>query len=120
MKFLLLAYGAEDAWTEEERAACTEQSLALCHELAAEGKYLAASPLAPVATARCIRVRSGGKLITDGPFAEAAEHLGGYFLIDVANIDEAVAFASRLPVASKGGIEVRPVTELRGLPHARS
>ena len=63
-----------------------------------------------------MRVRNGNRLMTDGPFAETTEQLGGYFLIDVANLDEAIAVAGRIPTASKGTVEVRPVVELTGLP----
>lgn len=116
MKYMLLIYSAEEAWTEEERAKCTAESSKLCHELASQGRFLGASPLHSVATATCVRVRSGSRLMTDGPFAETTEQLGGYFLIDVANLDEAIAVACRIPAASKGTVEVRPVVELSGLP----
>lgn len=116
MKYMLLAYGAEDAWTEEERAACMSEATRLCRELAAKGQFLGASPLHPVTTATCVRVRGEERLMTDGPFAETTEQLGGYFLIDVANLDEALAIAGRIPAARKGTIEVRPIFELSGLP----
>jgi hypothetical protein len=120
MKYMLLVYGAEDAWTESERARCMTDSTALCHELAAEGQFMGASPLHPVATATCVRVRNNGRLVTDGPFAETTEQLGGYFLIDAANLDEAIAVAGRIPAATKGTVEIRPVLELSGLPPAKS
>ena len=116
MKYMLLVYTAEDAWTEGEHAECLADSTALCHELAAAGNFLGASPLHSVSTATCVRVRKGDRLTTDGPFAETTEQLGGYFLIDVANLDEAIAVAGRIPAAKKGTIEVRPVFELSGLP----
>lgn len=116
MKYMLLVYSAEEAWTEEERAKCMADSTKLCHELASQGRFLGASPLHSVETATCVRVRSGNRLITDGPFAETTEQLGGYFLIDVANLDEALAVAGRIPAASKGSVEVRPIVELSGLP----
>lgn len=119
MKYMLLAYGAETVWTEEERAKCMVDSTALCHELASKGSFLGASPLHPVATATCVRVRGDSRLTTDGPFAETTEQLGGYFLIDVANLDEAIAFAGRIPAARKGTIEIRPVFELSGLPEPK-
>jgi hypothetical protein len=72
-----------------------------------------------VATATSVRVRGGNRLVTDGPFAETTEQLGGFFLIDVANLDEAIAVAGRIPAASKGTVEVRPVFELAGLPEAK-
>ncbi len=116
MKYMLLVYGAEDAWTEQERAECMRESTELCHELAAQGKFLGASPLHPVATATLVKVRRGTRLTTDGPFAETTEQLGGYFLIDVPNLDEAIAIAGRIPAATKGTVEIRPVFELAGLP----
>jgi hypothetical protein len=116
MKYMLLAYGPEGAWTQAERAECMSDSTQLCHELAAKGQFLGASPLHPVATATCVRVRDDSRLITDGPFAETTEQLGGFFLIDVENLDEAIAVAGRIPAATKGTIEIRPVFELAGLP----
>ncbi len=116
MKYMLLVYGAENAWTEQERAECMKESTELCHELADQGKFLGASPLHPVSTATLVKVRRGTRLTTDGPFAETTEQLGGYFLIDVANLDEAIAIAGRIPAATKGTVEIRPVFELAGLP----
>ncbi len=116
MKYMLLVYTAEQAWTEEERAACMAESTKLCHELASQGRFYGASPLHPVAMATSVRIRDGHRLTTDGPFAETTEQLGGYFLIEAANLDEAIAVASRIPGAKKGTIEVRPVFELAGLP----
>src|SRR5262249_54078742 len=106
----------EKSWTEGERAQCCAESTRLAHELHKQGKYLGASPLRPVATATSVRVRDGKRHITDGPFAETREQLGGYFLIDAANLDEAIDIAARIPGAKKGTVEVRPVVELEGLP----
>jgi hypothetical protein len=119
MKYMLLIYGREDAWTEEERAECMADSTKLCHELASQGRFLGASPLHPVATATCVRVRGGNRVTTDGPFAETTEQLGGYFLVEAANLDEAIAVAGRIPGASKGTVEIRPVFELSGLPQSK-
>jgi hypothetical protein len=77
---------------------------------------LGAAPLHPVALATSIRVRSGKRLVTDGPFAETHEQLGGFFLIEAKDLDEAIAIAARIPAARKGTVEVRPVLELAGLP----
>ncbi len=115
MKYMLLVYSPEDSWTREEWTRCTEESAGICHELAERGQFLAASPLHPVATATSVRVREGKRLVTDGPFAETHEQLGGYFVIDVPNLDEALAVAGRLPAAKKGTVEVRPVYELEAL-----
>ncbi len=124
MNYMLLVYSPESAWTRDEWVACTIESGTVCQELQAEGKFLAAAPLHPVATAASVRVRSGAPLITAGPFAETTEQLGGFFLIDVPHLDEALAIAARLPSAKKGTVEVRPVFQLDGLPadqlHARS
>ena len=92
------------------------ESTALTHELHKQGKYLGASPLHPVATATSVRVRHGKRQVTDGPFAETREQLGGFFLIDAANLDDAIEIAGRIPGARKGTVEVRPVLELEGLP----
>ena len=119
MKYMLLIYGAEDRWTEDERKACMIESLGICDELAVQGKYLGASPLQSVTTAASVRVRDGRTLVTDGPFAETTEQLGGYFLLDLADLDEAIAVAARLPPAAKGTVEVRPLLELDGLPAER-
>jgi hypothetical protein len=116
MKYMLLIYMAEDAMDPAEREACYAESTQLAHDLQARGQYLAASPLQPVATARSVRVRENKSLVTDGPFAEVREHLGGYYVVDVKNLDEAVAIAARIPGAKKGTVEVRPVMELPGLP----
>ena len=119
MKYLLLAYAKEDAYNDEERAHCQKDAIALCHDLAAKGQYIAASPLHPVSTATSVRVRNGNRMVTDGPFAETTEQLGGYFLIDAENLDEAIAIAGRIPSASKGTIEVRPIFEMHGLPQPK-
>ncbi len=116
MKYMLLIYADENAWTEPEREQCYGESTELAHELSANGKYLLASPLLPVATARSVRVRSGKRTIIDGPFAETREQLGGFFLIDVKNLDEAIEIAGKIPGARKGTVEIRPVLELQGLP----
>lgn len=116
MRYLLLIYSDENAWTDSERQRCYEESTQLTHELHASGQYLAAAPLQPVSTASSVRVRNGKRLVTDGPFAETREQLGGYFLIEAANLDEAIGIASRIPAARKGTVEVRPVLELAGLP----
>lgn len=116
MKYMLLIYSPENAWTQEEWTACTVESTAVCHDLQSKGQFIAASPLHPVATAASVRVRSGQTLVTTGPFAETTEQLGGFFLIDVPNLDEAIAVAGRLPAAKKGTVEIRPVFLLEGLP----
>jgi hypothetical protein len=119
MKYLLLVYTDEKAWTVGEREKCIGESTQLIHDLHATGQYVGASPLQPVATARSVRVRDGKRLVTDGPFAETHEQLGGYFMIEARDLDEAVAIAARIPGARKGTVEVRPVVELAGLPNEK-
>ena len=116
MKYMLLVYLAEDAMSESEREHCYVESAQLAQDLSASGKYLAAGPLHPVSTATSIRVRSGKRLVTDGPFAETREHLGGYYLVDARDLDEAMSIAERIPGAKYGTIEIRPVLEIQGLP----
>jgi hypothetical protein len=116
VKYILLIYADEQAWTESERQQCYAESAQLAHELKANGQYLAANPLKSVAMATSVQVRDGKRLVTDGPFAETREQLGGYFLIDAKDLDEAIAVAARVPGARKGTVEIRPVTELAGLP----
>jgi hypothetical protein len=116
MKYLLLIYLAEDALNPDERQQCVADSTRLAHDLHAKGQYLAAAPLEPVSTATTVRVRGEEPIVTDGPFAETREQLGGYFLIDAKDRNEAIAIAARIPPARKGAIEVRPVTEVAGLP----
>jgi len=116
MKYLLLIYSEEQAWTDSEREHCLAESTQLTHELDRAGKYLAAAPLQPVATATSVRVREGNRLVTDGPFAETREQLGGYFLIEAKDLDDAIGIAGRIPGARKGTVEIRPVVELAGLP----
>jgi hypothetical protein len=118
MKYMLLIYSDEKAWTEAEREQCFTESTALTHALSKEGKFLGASPLHPVVTATSVRVRQGKRQVMDGPFTETREQLGGYFLIDATNLDEAIDIAGRVPAAKKGTVEVRPVLELAGVPSA--
>lgn len=120
MKYMLLIYGDERALNDAEREQCYRESTELAHQLHAAGQYLAASPLQPTSTATSVRVRNGKPLVTDGPFAETREQLGGYFLIDAKNVDEAVAVASRIPLARLGTVEVRPIVEIAGLPVDRA
>lgn len=116
MKYMLLIYADENAWTEPERQDCYNESTDLCHHLAANGKFVSASPLQSVSTAHSVRVRDGRKIVTDGPFAETREQLGGYFMVEASSIDEAIEIAGRIPGARKGTVEVRPVVELPDLP----
>jgi hypothetical protein len=116
VKYMLLVYSDEAALTDAKRQECYAESVQLTHQLKAEGRYLAANPLHPVAAATIVKVRDGKRLVTDGPFAETREQLGGYFLVDAKDLDEAIGIAGRIPGARLGTIEVRPVLELPGLP----
>ena len=116
MKYMLLIYAEEQAWTETEREHCYQESTQLAHTLKSNGQYLAASPLQPVSTATSVSVRDGKRLVTDGPFAETREQLGGYFMVEAKNLDEAIDIAGRIPGARKGTVEIRPVVEIPGLP----
>jgi hypothetical protein len=118
MKYMLLVYADERVWTDAERQECYEESTHIAHQLKAKGKYLAANPLHPVASATSVRVRDGKRTVTDGPFAETREQLGGYFLVDAKDIDDAIDIAERVPGVHKGTIEIRPVLELADLPTA--
>jgi hypothetical protein len=110
---MLLIYGDEQALSDSERADCYRESAQL---LAAAGQYLAASPLHLTPTATSVRVREGKRFVTDGPFAETREQLGGYFLIDARDLDEAIAIAGKIPMARRGTVEIRPILEIPGLP----
>ncbi len=116
MKYMLLIYADEKVWTDSEREQCYKDSTDLTHELKAGGRYLGASPLQSVATATSVQVRNGKRLITDGPFAETREQLGGYFLVEAKDLDEAIGIAARIPGAKKGTVEIRPMVELPNLP----
>jgi len=116
MKYMLLVYLDEQALSETEREHCYVESAQLTQELNSTGQYLDASPLHPIATATSVRVRDGKRLVTDGPFAETREQLGGYYLIDAKDLDEAIRIAERIPPARFGTIEIRPVMEIEGLP----
>jgi hypothetical protein len=117
MKYMLLIYGDEQALSETERQDCYAESTQLAHDIESRGQYVAANPLHPTSMATSVRMRDGKRLVTDGPFAETREQLGGYFLIDAKNLDEAIAIAARIPMARKGTVEVRPVIEIPGLPN---
>ncbi len=116
MKYLLLIYMSENAMTQGERDQCYVDSTKLTWDLKSKDQYIAASPLQPVSTATTVRIREGKRLVTDGPFAETREQLGGYYLVNAANLDEAIHIASKIPGAKKGSVEIRPVLEIPNLP----
>ena len=120
MKFMLLCYDDDKYWENAGSDALHEamqEAVALTHELHAKGQYIDASPLHPVSSATSVRVRDGKPIVTDGPFAETREILGGYYIIDVPNHDAAVEIAGRHSGARAGTVEVRPLMELPGLPN---
>jgi hypothetical protein len=113
MKYMLLIYFDEvwDKLSLATRQQIYEEQLQLTQQLTASGQYVAGAPLHPASTATSVRVRDGKRLVTDGPFAETRQQLGGYMLIDVKDRDEAIAIAARSAVARVGTVEVRPVRE---------
>ena len=116
MKYIFLIYSAEKDWTDETRHACMLESMKICDTLAQQGKFIAASPLQYAEAASCVRVRDGQTQLTTGPFAETTEQLGGFYIVELDDLDEAIAIASKLPPAKKGTVEIRPVFALDGLP----
>ncbi len=116
MKFMLLIYSEEAKWTTSEREHCYQESGELARELNSKRQLVATAPLQPVSTATSVRVREGKRLVVDGPFAETREQLGGYYLVDAKDLDEAIDIAGRIPAGRKGTVEIRPVLELSGLP----
>ena len=116
MKYMMLIYQDEQVLDDATREHCYVESTQLAHQLKLSGQYLAASPLQPVATATSVRIRDGRKLVTDGPFAETREQLGGYFLVEAKDLDCAINIASRIPGVNRGTVEIRPVIEIPDLP----
>ena len=116
MKYTMLIYLDEAALSEAERAKCYQESAQYAQELHSGGRYLAAVPLHPTSTATSVRVRDDKRMVTDGPFAETREQLGGFFLVEAKDLDEAIEIASRIPAGRWGTVEIRPVVEIGGLP----
>jgi hypothetical protein len=120
MQYMLLIYMDEQALSETEREHCYQESAQFAHQLSAAGQYLAAAPLHPSSTATSVRVRDNKRLVTDGPFAETREQLGGFFLIEARDLDEAIGIAAGIPAGRWGTVEIRPVVEVPGLPENSS
>lgn len=119
MKFMLLSYDDEKYWQQagnDVHQSAIAEAVELAHDMASQGKYILAAPLGWSDSATSVRVRNGKPIITDGPFAETTEVLGGFYLIEADSMEEALAFAARHPGAKKGTMEVRPVMEIQGLP----
>jgi len=112
MQYLLLIYDKESDWgklSEVEQNGMMKEYRDFSQSIQQSGHYRAGSQLHPVSKATTVRIRDGKKLVTDGPFAETKEQLGGYYLIDAKDLDDAVAIAARVPSARYGSIEVRPL-----------
>jgi hypothetical protein len=115
MKYMLLIYDDEQIWAK--MAASEQQKLfgeymAFTESIKKSGQYVSGAPLQPIATATSVRVRNDKQLVTDGPFAETHEQLGGYYVIDARDLDEAIGIAARIPSVRLGTIEIRPVMEI--------
>src|SRR5262245_30658079 len=119
MKFMLLCYDDMQSWEQAGPDAmhkAMDEAVRLTHDLQARGQYIRSAPLHPTSMATCVRLRDGKRIVTDGPFAETREVLGGFHLIDVGDVNEAIEVAKRHPGARHGTVEVRPVLEIPGLP----
>lgn len=112
MQYMLLIYSDENCWSDDEMQTCFQKSMRISEELSVKGKLISAAPLHSVTTATSLRIKNGKRQITDGPFAETTEQLGGYYIVDVENLDEALEIAASLPPAEKGTVEVRPLFPL--------
>ena len=112
MEYLLLIYNNEadtDKLSEAERGAMYQEFMHLTQSIQQSGNHRAGHQLQPVATATTVRKRDGKRLVTDGPFAETREQLGGFYMIEAKDLDEAIAIAERIPSARWGSVEVRPI-----------
>jgi hypothetical protein len=119
MKYMLLIYLDEKALSESDRNQCYKESTQFAHQLNANRQFLATAPLHPTSTATSVvRTREGKPLVTDGPFAETREQLGGFYPVDAKDLDEAISIASRVPAGKWGTVEIRPVIEVPGLPES--
>jgi hypothetical protein len=115
MQYMMLIYDDEKLWasmSEEERGRVFQEYGTYTQELRDKGAYVDGDPLQPTSTATTVRVRDGEQLTTDGPFAETKEQLGGYYIVDVETLDEAIEWAAKIPSARLGSIEVRPVMSI--------
>ena len=116
MVYILMIYADEADWTtksEAEMAPVMQAHERLEQDLRKAGKYLGCGGLAPTTAATTVRLSTGKPVITDGPYAETKEQFGGYYLVDAQNLDEALAFAARIPGMGKRAVEVRPVLDFR-------
>lgn len=114
MKYMLLIYDDPKIWaglSQEEQSGLMGEYFQFTGEIKASGHYIAGDPLQPTSTATSVRLREGKRMLTDGPFAETREQLGGYYMIRARDLDEAISIAARIPSVRLGTIEVRPVME---------
>jgi len=116
MQYMLLIYLDEDALSEAERAKCYQDSAGFAQQLHTKRQYVSAAPLYPISSAKSVRVKNGRAMVTDGPFAETHEQLGGFFLIEADSIEKATEIAGQIPAGRWGTVEVRPVLQVDGLP----
>ncbi len=119
MQYLLLIYDRESDWaamSEDEKGQMMRDYFAFTESIRQSGHYLGGNPLQPVATATTVRVRDGQTMTTDGPFAETREQLGGYYLVEARDLDDAIGVAARIPGARMGSIEVRPIQSMSNRP----
>ena len=115
MQFLLLIYHAEAEWnklTPADMGAMHKDYFKFTQEIKDSGHYIGGNPLKPVSTATTVRVRDAKRVVTDGPFAETKEQLGGYYLVNASDLDEAISIAARIPGARRGSVEVRPIASM--------
>jgi hypothetical protein len=115
MQYVLLIYDDERIWAEldeAERGTLMKEYFAFTNEVREKGAYVDGNPLQPTQTATSVQVRNGERLVTDGPFAETKEQLGGYYIVEAETIDEAIEWAAKIPSARLGTIEVRPVMQI--------
>jgi len=120
MQYMLLIYvdpATYEGVTEAENEAEMAEYFALGPSLRERGIQISGEALQPVTTATTVRVRGGKTLTTDGPFAETKEHLGGFYLVDVPNLDEAIEVAKRIPDVRRGSVEIRPVVDFSNVPN---
>ena len=116
MQYMMLIYLDEKSLSEPVRNQCYADSAGYAQELRAKGNLLAVAPLQPTSTATSVRHAEGKKVVTDGPFAETREQLGGFFLVEARDLDEAIRFAGQIPAGRWGTVEVQPLVQLQGLP----
>lgn len=119
MKYILLIHHVDETEIDEaERVQLLAESVQLCHDLNQNRQYIDAAPLHPSRETISVKVRDGKRLVTDGPFAETREQIGGYFMVDAKDLEEAIEIAGRIPSARIGTVEVRPVRVVEGLPNS--